>query len=234
MDSPLDQLIERGKHAYERRDYVSALEYFREIIDTSPRYPDIRHLTGLCLSFLGQTEDALREFDAAVALNDTYVEAHLNRAITLNELGRYDEAREAFGRATELEQGRSDRFPAAVSAKLANAHLHVGDLYMAANAPAEAAEQYRAALGMRPRFTDIRTKLASALLQLGRLEEAEHELATALEDNPRYVEARLNLGLARFRRGDEAGAREAWAAAREQSPEDPQVRAYWSLIEEAR
>ncbi|HEX6589062.1 MAG TPA: tetratricopeptide repeat protein, partial [Longimicrobiales bacterium] len=132
METQLDQLIERGRHAYERRDYVSALAYFRSVIDTNPRYPDIRHLTGLCLSFLGQTEDALREFEAACALNDTYVEAHLNRAITLNELGRYDDAREAFGRATDLEQGRSERFPAAVSAKLANAHLHVGDLYMAA------------------------------------------------------------------------------------------------------
>ena len=232
MDGSLQQLIERGKHAYERRDYVSALAYFREVIERNPRYPDIRHLTGLCLSFLGQTEDALREFEAAIALNDRYVEAHLHRAITLNELGRYDEAREAFARATELEQGGADRYPAAVSAKLANAHLHVGDLYMAANAPAEAAEQYRAALGMRPRFTDIRNKLAAALLQLGRLDEAEHELSTALEHNPRYLEARVNLGLAKFRRGDEAGAREAWAAAREQSPEDPQVRAYWTLIEQ--
>ena len=232
MDTNLDQLIERGKQAYERRDYVSALANFQEVIERNPRYPDIRHLTGLCLSFVGQTEDALREFEAAVALNDSYVEAHLNRAITLNELGRYDEAREAFGRATELEQGRSEKFPAAVSAKLANAHLHVGDLYMAANAPAEAADEYRAALGMRPRFTDIRNKLATALLQLGRVEEAERELAIALDHNPRYLEARLNLGLARFRHGDVDGAREQWAQAREQSPEDPQVRAYWSLIEE--
>jgi tetratricopeptide (TPR) repeat protein len=232
MDSNLDQLIDRGKRAFEHRDYVTALANFQEVIERNPRYPDIRHLTGLCLSFVGQTEDALREFEAAVALNDSYVEAHLNRAITLNELGRYDDAREAFGRATELEQGRSEKFPAAVSAKLANAHLHVGDLYMAANAPVEAANEYRAALGMRPRFTDIRNKLATALLQLGRLEEAEHELTVALEHNPRYLEARLNLGLARFRRGDVPGAREQWGAAREQSPEDAQVRAYWSLIEE--
>ena len=231
MDSNLDVLIERGKQAYERRDYVSALANFQEVIERNPRYPDIRHLTGLCLSFVGQTEDALREFEAAVALNDSYVEAHLNRAITLNELGRYDEAREAFGRATELEQGRSEKFPAAVSAKLANAHLHVGDLYMAANAPGEAAEEYRAALGMRPRFTDIRNKLATALLQLGRIEEAERELTVALDHNPRYLEARLNLGLARFRQGDERGAREHWGLAREQAPDDAQVRAYWSLIE---
>ena len=119
METNLDQLIDRGKRAFEQRDYVSALANFQEVIERNPRYPDIRHLTGLCLSFVGQTEDALREFEAAVALNDSYVEAHLNRAITLNELGRYDDAREAFARATDLEQGRSEKFPAAVSAKLA-------------------------------------------------------------------------------------------------------------------
>jgi len=227
----LETLIDRGKQAFERRDYVNALTNFQEVIEHNPSYPDIRHLAGLCLSFLGQTEAALREFDAACTLNDRYVEAHLNRAITLNDLGRYDEARTAFARAAELEEGRADRFPAAVSAKLANAHLQVGDLYIAANAPAEAAEQYRSALSMRPRFTDIRNKLAEALIQLGRLEEAERELEVALDHNERYLHARLNLGLVLFRRGDPEGARRHWQRAREQEPDDPQVRAYWSLVE---
>ena len=231
MDN-LEKLIERGKAAFERRDYVTALTNFQAIVERNPNYPDIRHLTGLALSFLGQTEDALAEFEAACELNDAYVEAHLNRAITLNELSRYEEAREAFARAAELEEGRSERFPAAVSATLANAHLRVGDLYMEANAPAEAAEQYRAALSLRPRFTDIRNKLAEALIQLGRNEEAERELELALEQNDHYIEARLNLGLVRYRRGDVEGARREWSRARDQAPNDPQVRAYWSLLEE--
>lgn len=231
METNVDQLIVRGKQAFERRDYVAALSSFQAVIEQTPDYPDVRHLTGLCLSFLGQTEDALREFEAACALNDDYVEAHLNRAITLNDLGRYDEAREQFTRAAELEEGRADRFPAAVSAKLANAHLQVGDLYMAASAPAEAAVQYREALGMRPRFTDIRTRLAEALIQLGRVEEAERELEVALDHNPNYLRARLNYGLVLFRRDDVEGARREWARAREQAPDDPQVRAFWSLLE---
>ena len=227
-----DTVMQRAREAFQRREYLAAIAELRDAVQENPGFADLRHLMGLCLSMLGQPENALEQFDRAIAENDCYIDAHLNRAITLNELGRYDEAREAFGRATDLEQGRAERFPAAVSAKLANAHLHVGDLYMAANAPAEAAEEYRMALGMRPRFTDIRNKLATALLQLGRLDEAEHELGIALEHNPRYTEARLNLGLARFRRGDEAGAREHWSAAREQKPDDPQVRAYWSLVEQ--
>lgn len=228
----LDQLIERGREAFDRRDYVTALTNFQAVIERAPDYPDIRHLTGLSLSFLGQTEAALKEFEAACSLNDTYVEAHLNRAITLNELGRYDDAREAFARATELEEGRAERFPAAVSAKLANAHLDVGELYMEANAPAEAADQFRAALALRPRFTDVRNRLAEALIELGRAEEAERELEVALDHNPDYLEARLNLGLVLFQRGDRDGAHREWTRARERAPNHPQVRAFWSLLQE--
>ena len=231
MDN-LEQLIERGKAAFERRDYVTALSNFQAIIERNPDYPDIRHLTGLALSFLGQTEQALEEFEAACELNDQYVEAHLNRAITLNELSRYDDARDAFARAAELEEGRAERFPAAVSAKLANAHLDVGDLYMAAEAPADATDQYRAALELRPRFTDIRNRLAEALIQLGRDEEALRELEVALGHNDRYLRARLNLGLVRFRAGDREGARREWSRAQEQAPEDAQVRAYLSLLDQ--
>ena len=47
---------------------------------------------GLCLAMMGEMERALAEFDEALKLNDTYAEAHLNRAIVLNDLGRFEEA----------------------------------------------------------------------------------------------------------------------------------------------
>ena len=89
-----------------------------------------------------------------------------------------------------------------MSARLANAHMGLGDLYLEAGAPTQAAEQYRTALTMRPRFHDIRNKLAQALLQLGELDAAGHELEPVLQGNPRFLAARLNLGLVHFRRGD--------------------------------
>src|SRR5690606_16407568 len=95
MEPRIDQLIARGWRAFERRDYASALSDFREVLEHHPNYADIRNLAGLCLSFLGRPEEALEELDRALEANEGYVEAHLNRAITLNELGRYEEAREA-------------------------------------------------------------------------------------------------------------------------------------------
>lgn len=227
----LKQLIQRGKESFESRDYAAALNDFQEVLRRNPRFADIHHLTGLCLSFLGHPDAALQEFNEAVALNGRYIEAHINRAITLNELGRFDEAQDAFTQAAEFETESQGPFPAAVSARLANAHLQVGDLYLEAGAPTQAAEQYRAALEMRPQFHDIRNRLAQALLQLGELHAAATELETILKVNPRFLSARLNLGLVHFRLGDTPAATREWEAARQQQPANPQVRAYLAMLE---
>jgi tetratricopeptide (TPR) repeat protein len=231
MDNELNQLIEQGRHAYERRNYADALAAFREVLRANPNFADIRHLSGLCLSFLGQPDAALAEFDEAIKLNERYVEAHLNRAIVLTELGRYDEAHRSFEHAGRFETEIEGPFPALISARLANAHMQVGDLYLEAGAPTQAAEEYRTALTMRPRFHDVRNKLAQALLQIGDLDEAGAELKTVLAGNSRFLAARLNLGLVHYRRGDlEAAARE-WELCREQQPGNPQARAYLAMLD---
>lgn len=231
MSTELQQLIQRGRQAYERRNYADALAAFRAVLKENPNFADIRHLTGLCLGFLGQPHEALVEFDAAIQLNQRYVEAHLNRAIVLTELGRYDDAQVAFQEAGRHETDTAGPFPALISARLANAHATVGDLYFEAGAPVQAAEQYRLALGMRPQFHDIRNKLAQALLQLGELEAAAAELRTVLAGNPRFLAARLNLGLVHFRVGQMGEALREWEICREQQPQNPQVRAYLAMLE---
>jgi tetratricopeptide (TPR) repeat protein len=227
------ELIDRGRRAFDRRDYSAALAAFRQVLEERPGYADIRHMCGLCLSFLGQPESALGEFDRALKINDQYVEAHLNRALVLNELGRFDEAADAFERAGYYEYAVAGRFPAAITARLAHAHAQVGDLYGEAGAPLEAAAQYRRALEMRPRFHDIRNKLAQSLLQIGDVAGAVDQLTLALAGNPRFVPARLNLGLALFRQGDRERARREWRECRAQEPDNPQVAAFLALLESA-
>ncbi len=230
MDVQTEQLIARGRQAFERRDYAAALADFREVLAQHPQFADLRHLSGVCLSFLGELEAALEEFDRALALNDAYIEAHLNRALTLNELGRYDEARESFEHAWQAERRDGGAFPAPLSALLANAHARVGDLYLEGGAPEQAVAQYRLALGMRPHFVDIRNKLGRALFQLGELAEAEVELKATLADNPRFIAARVNLGLVYYRRGATEAAVREWEESLAASPDNPQARAFLAML----
>src|SRR5690606_34320812 len=134
----------------------------------------------------------------------------------LQELGRYEEARQAFEEASEHERRSHGRFPAAATARLANAHAGVGDLYMETGAPGEAAAQYYMALELRPQFHDIRNKYAAALLGMGRLDEAAQQLRRVLDGNPHFIAARLNLGLALYRQGSVDEAAAEWEACRAQ------------------
>jgi tetratricopeptide (TPR) repeat protein len=230
MHLHLAQLKQQGLNAFERKEYEAALDAFRAILVERPWFADIRHYAGLCLGFLGRTEEALEQIDLAVEVNPGYVEAHINRALLLQELGRYEEARLAVEQAGAHERQSHSRFPAAEAAALANAHATLGDMYSEAGALEEAVRQYRDALDLRPGFLDIRNKLGSALLGLGQVDAAVAELSTVLEANPRFIAARLNLGLARYREGRISDAVREWRACEAEEPENPQARAYLTML----
>lgn len=227
----LQQQIERGKQAFERRDYAAALADFQDVLGRNPRFADVRQYTGLCLSFLGHADAAVTEFDHAISLNPRYIEAYINRAITLNELGRFDEARASFAQAAALETESKGPYPAAAAARIANSHASLGDLYREAGAPEEAVAQYRRALEIRGQFHDIRVRLAQVLLHLNLADQAADELRTVIETNPGFSAARLDLGLAYFRLGDVSAAQREWEIVHQKEPHSAQVRAYMSLLE---
>ncbi|KPK62863.1 MAG: hypothetical protein AMS21_07055 [Gemmatimonas sp. SG8_38_2] len=224
-----DQLIARGRECLAQNDYLGAISALREASDREPGYADVRHLLGLALGLAGQPEAAIEEFDRALALNPSYVEAHLNRAITLNDLGRYDEAREAFRLAWDSDHSAGRSFSRSVSARLSNMHMELGDLYADLGSYGEAVDQYRRATELRPDFLDIRSKLARALMERGELDEAISELSAVIAENSNYVEARVSLGLVYYRAGNYDAAAAEWRACLQQVPDHPKARAFLNM-----
>jgi len=224
-----DQLIAKGKECLAQNDYVGAISALREAADREPGYADVRQQLGLSLGLAGQPEAALEEFDRALALNPAYVEAHLNRAITLNDLGRYDEAREAFRLAWDCDHSAGRPFSRSVSARLANMHMELGDLYADLGSHEQAIGQYRTATHLRPDFLDIRTKLARAFMEHGLLADSRNELEGVLSDNPEYVEARVSLGLVYYRSGEHALAANEWRGCLQRDPDHPKARAFLNM-----
>ncbi len=220
------QLISRAEAAWERDEFSAALVGFREVLKVHPDFPDIRNRAGFCRAMLGDREGALDDFDHAIRIHPDYAEAHLNRALVLNDLGRFAEAREAFARARELDDRPGEGFPADLGNRIAEEHAKLGDLYLQADRPRSALEEYRKALDLRPEFVDIRSRLARVHAVLGELDEAVAELNRALEERPSFVAARIRLGavLRRMGRTDEAVAE--WRRCLEVNPRDRRARAY--------
>lgn len=223
-------VVARGVSAWERDDFEAALETFLDVLAEHPYFADVHNKAGLCLAMLGRLDESLAHFEKAVEQNPSYAEAHLNRAIVLNDLGRHDEAAAAFHRAGELDRRDSPVFPSEVGNRIAITHAQLGDLYLVANHPERAIEHYRAALEVRPRFMDIRSKHAEALIELGSLDEAMDELTLILDARPTFVGARIRLGVVLHRLGRDAEAARQWEKCLEDDPTDMRARAYLASV----
>lgn len=225
------QIVARGVSVWERDDFESALDTFQGVLEDFPQFADVQNKAGLCLAMLNRLEESLVRFEAAVQYNPTYAEAHLNRGIILNDLGRHEEAQVAFSRAGELDSLDSPVFPSEVGNRIAVMHAQLGDLYLVANHPSDAIEHYRAALQIRPRFMDIRSKFAETLIELGELDQAKDELTLILEARPSFVGARVRMGVVLHRLGDDERAVLEWQRCLQDDPRDMRARAYLASVQ---
>ena len=223
-------LLTVARERFAARDYRSAAVLLASAIDSGRGYADAHHLLGLCYAMTELREEALKSFDAAIRLNPRYVEAHLNRAIVLSDLGRAEEAAEALQQAQHLGQPDSTGFPAVVANRLANMHAELGRAYREAGAFAEATAQFRTALGLRPAFADLQLELARALLDTGDLASATKELDALLAARPHWLDAMLLRGLAAYLAGDLERAKSVWDGASERYPDESRLETYRSML----
>jgi tetratricopeptide (TPR) repeat protein len=231
MDIQPDRIVAKAKERIQAGDPYGAVHLLREVVGTGRAFADAHHLLGLAYSMIGQPQDALAEFDRALALNPRYVDALLNRAVTLNELGRYDDAVAAFGAAQGLGRVDHTGFPAPEASRLANLHAELAEAYVEAGGIGDAIEQYAKAAQLRPEFLDLRYRLARLRLEVGDAGRAGEELEAILEARPTFFDARAALGMAFYLRGDTAAARAAWQRCRSERPDEPRITAYLALLD---
>lgn len=222
--------IERARERFAVRDYHGSVLLLEEAVGGGTGYADVYNLLGLSLAMVDRPTDALIAFDRALELNPRYVEAHLNRAVLLNGLGRTEEAAASFAIAEMLGQPDATGYPVVVGNRLANAHAALGDEYRAAGALDEAIAQYRRALDLRPGYPDIRMALGRALLEWQHYTEAAEALDLVLAVRPTLLEAMLLRGLASYLAGDRQAAERLWDRAAASHPGEARVETYRSML----
>lgn len=232
MNSDLATLITMGKRAYAEMDFPRAEALLREAITAGANYPDIHFTLGLISHHEGNYDSAVQEFRRSLAMNPDYAEALMSLAITLNEMGRYEEAREAHRKAasslTRIGRTSPDN---KLAGKIANLHAELGVLYLATGKIEEAIAEYRKALLVAPGFPDLRVRLATALREAGRLEEGLAELDTTLSRRPDMVQALAQRGIILYLLGRNAEARDSWERALFRDPLNKLVRLYLNTLD---
>ncbi len=123
-----------------------------------------------------QGDEATRAATEAVKLAPESAEAHHTLGLALHISLRLEEAAEEYRRALDLDP----------NSKRAT-RRSLADLDRAAGKPDEALTLYRAHLAAEPEDKAARAGVVLSLLDLGRIEEADIELAGALKDEPRNL-----------------------------------------------
>lgn len=232
IQTDLSKLVSVGKRAFGEKDFRRAEKLLREALDGGANYADIHYTLGLIYHQWGKLEEAVEHFEKSVEVNPHYTECLLSMAITLNDLGRYDEAKAAHQRA-----GASLSRPGKVAkgnlfgGKIANLHAELGELYLALGRNEEAVGEYRKALRVAPGFADLRVRLAIALRETGRLPEGLGEVERALADHPGLIPALSQRGILQYLLGWKEEARRSWEEALFRDPLNKLVQLYLNTLE---
>ncbi len=232
MNRDLSTLITIGKKAFEEKDFFRAEKLLREALGGGANYPDIHYILGLIYHQWGKLHQAIEYFEKAIELNSAYTEALLSLSITLNDMGRYEEAKSVYQRASstlsafgELSRGSMFR------GRIANLHAELGGLYTALGQNEDAIREYRKALTVAPEFPDRRVRMAIALREAGRIEEALTEVERVLETRPGEVSALVQQGILLYLLGRKEHARRAWEEALFRDPLNKLVQLYLHTLD---
>jgi len=198
----------------------------------APRDAQIANNLGNLLSRIGEPAAALAAYDAAIVADPRFTAARLHRAMMLDELGRYDEARAELAElsriatptagmlvtAASIERNSGNlaaaavRLDAALALEPGHGMAQHGRARIAAEmGEPDAGERYRAALATAPQDRDLLLGYVAAAESEGARTDALDRIATALRHNPDWHEGRRTLAGARW----EDGAADAFAASYE-------------------
>ena len=204
------------------------------------RSAEIHHDLAVEALRAGRFPDALREFDAALAIDPEFAEAHRGRGILLDlGFGRLDEAEKSYRRAVAVRPAFSEahndlgqllartgrweealrEFDAALENMLYKepyvARCNKGLAMHRMGRRDDGVAEMRACLAVAPAYCKGRRELGRVLLEDKRMREALDELAAYARFCERVPDAHLQLGLARMKSGDVAGARVEFERCRE-------------------
>ena len=249
MDSPAEQLVEfaRGlvaisaKPEMKKRLIAVAVDHVEAALSLQPEFDEALNFYGFLLIARGDSLEAIRYLNRAIALNPGVSDYHCNLGSAYQGNRQLDLARNAFEAALKAD------------AKCSKAHLNLGDLDFRASEWNKAISHFRQALAIDPQSVDVHVRLSSVYgaadsldhaLQFAnsavdlaptspgthycranvfaagnRYNEAAEDYRKALALWPDYVDAKVNLGATLLNLGQCSNATELFEQALHLAPD---------------
>lgn len=164
-------------------DRAERVEMPREVAQLSPtERATARYQRGRTLRTSGDLNEALAEFERAIAINPDFTVAYLGAGDIYRQQGDYDRAERRYRAAVRLEPRSFD------------AQYKHGLVLQLLGRVHEAVRAYLRALTIAPDDYEANLNLGTAYMQLGEPEQALPFAQRAVEADPDSGPARMNLG----------------------------------------
>ena len=206
-----------------------------EVIRANPSDPAAYNVRGSAFGRAGRYQDAMRDFDQAIALNPRFFEAYANRALIWRSMGDLGRAAEDYNRAIQINPrydtayiGRGELYRRAGRANEAfndfqkaiqldttdpRAYHRRGLVYQSRGQHDFAIDDFSTAISLQPNAPEPYNGRGLSYVAIGQLDNAFDDFNYALRLDDRVAESWANQALVYEKRGETAKARKSYQRA---------------------
>lgn len=227
----LIELIKKAKEAYQRNDFKNASLVLNEIIENDPNATEAFFLLANIFHMRGELGKAIKAFQRVLELDPQHTDASISLSVLLNDIGRYEEAKNIFDKANQHvklspQNGLAEPH---VNKKFALKHFELAELYASYSRYDEALFEYNKAIALDTENLEVRIKVAKCYSKKGFLSKAVEELKRLKTENPGYLPARMALGLLYYGSGNVIEAQSEWQGVLSRDPKHQEATMYLNL-----
>lgn len=224
----------RAIEFFNKNELTKAQKSFEEVIDLNPKNTNAYFYLGNIFHIKGILGKAIKAFNKVLELDPKHTDASISLSVILNDIGRYEQAKEVFDSANKFvkKDGGAIADPK-LNKTFSLKHFEIAEMYFSYNRYDEALFEYNKAIALDPDTLDIRIKIAKVYSKKGFVSKAIEELRSLKSEYPNYVPARVALGLLHYGQGNVLEAQTEWENALYKDPSNEEVQMYLNLAKSA-
>lgn len=192
-----------------------AIDALSQKVRQDPNNIAVRMQLAQAFSVAGRDQDAIRQYELVLKINDTFVPALSGLGFTALRNKDWKTGEGYFRRVVSLMEGTEDR-PS--NASLETAYFYLGTALMEQKKYEEAIGTFKAAIRMRRDASDSHYALAKCYQKINVMDGYREELKLTLLFDPAMPEANYDYGQLLLKDGDVAGAAEHFRTSVNEAP----------------
>ena len=166
IDPSATSHLSKGETEYRAGRNVAAVPELKAAVKEQPDSYDSHYLLALTLTETGALKESIEEFKKAIALatkDDSKIVANYNMGNAYFDLGKYQEAADAYQSSLKLDS------------TLFKVHNNLGLALVGMKRTSDAATEFKRAVDLKPQYAEGHYNLGVAHMQVGKKSEAQGE-----------------------------------------------------------